>query len=579
MSANFFRPAHVSPDPEYPRTDPGCEYILGITETWFGPLARRLGVEGQRATLEHRRNLYARKSPDGGEVLLPVIDSEGHRPAHGGNFFISKSLNGWIASQPEGMRKQAERHVAEAAKYAVESYLLPEFYVRRKKGGVEHHPAEAMAVIDKHVAGSMGHYLLHILVTVPNIGRAPDGRNQVIDNAPHYDRQGHVSVAFVADVMGRFHREFGLVLSPKLEVKGMEALRGAKTPRAEEIERRIAEKGLPPTSKVRDIVAQETHRPRDPGVTVRELAARTVAWLREKGAEASRAFVAACRATSELYEGAKAKAAVKRAVRQFNRLGRPQSHSDLCTLALREVTRQGARQPGSVAEVERVERIMKGLKVRPERFGLERLEDGKLTSRRIEKARARTERLCAKLSRKRGIPPTDTAFHKLALGQDAPHAHREPPARAIDRRGVRLTQPDPASGVFLRACEADGRRVFLVAGERTAEEARRAYGQRPESAEALARRLGPTPLLDTFLEVRRHRWRSARHAKQLYDQARAPQLVLGRKDVVVIDARDSNRRAVLRIAKKARAARATLILIDDTPQRDRARERGRLPER
>src|SRR5581483_7522535 len=108
-----FRPAALGHDPGYALSDPGHEYLPGVTETWMGPLAARWGIEGRRASLTLREHLYRGIGLDG-EILLPHASGR-FRPVHGGNFHASKSLDAWLVMQDTHTRRKAMRAFAECA--------------------------------------------------------------------------------------------------------------------------------------------------------------------------------------------------------------------------------------------------------------------------------------------------------------------------------------------------------------------------------------------------------------------------------------------------------------------------------
>jgi hypothetical protein len=572
MSNNFYRPAKQSPDPFYPFSDPAWEFVPGAAGLWVGDLARHFRIEGHEVTKEHLKNLHAGRSPDGSQVLIPIVDPDKYVPMHGGNCFISTDLNALIASKAPSVIKTFERPALEAAKEMVEEHLLPKFYARLGADGREHVPVAMMAAIGKHAYGSRGDYLLHVSVTIPAVGKTADGQFFSVDNYPNFKHQKLASLGFAGRVVGKYYRQHGLILSPELEVKGMEAMRGVKTERSEEIRGRLAQKGLPATPETRQYTSQETHRPRDPRVTVHDLINKTRDWIRAKGIDVRRAVVDVYRKTSDLAERRKATAAVKRAARAVDRIGRPVSKADFQKLALREAL-------NGRAQVDRVERLVKDVLKSKARFGLMPLPDGRVTTSRIEKSRATTHRAVQKLSRKRGRQPKPLAYHKLTLGQNAPHARQEEAARGFSRKGMQLAELTPAAAVFVRACMADGRRVLAVAGERTARGLRDALGVSPQDPEALAGRLGKTPRAEAFRAVRRQRWYSLRHLERLTQKARAPKLYLNASDVVVLDTRGVDQHAVRAIAAKAKAAKATLILIDDGPTPARTRSRSQSHQR
>lgn len=336
----FFRAAEVSRDPAYPLSDPGWEYLRDLTDTWFGPLANRLGVQGGRATLEQRTNAYNGLSPDGRTVLLPVPDPGAYRPAIGGNFTTSKWVNAWLPSLDDKARAKAERLFAEAAHETATQHILPDLYQRWGKGGILKVPAESIAVLDVHKTNAAGLYYLHFPLTIATPGRGPDGRMQPLDNYPLMANQEKYSVIFVAKCVGKFHREFGLTLTPALESTGRELLQGVKTPREEQIEQNLAEKGLPHTPKTRQIAAQETHAPRDATLTMTKVLAASRAWLGAKGIDVGRmvrqAAQQAVAKTSNLARQLKAESAIRQVAKVVNERGHPVSRGEFLHLAARQ---------------------------------------------------------------------------------------------------------------------------------------------------------------------------------------------------------------------------------------------------
>lgn len=573
MTPMFFRASNMSPDPAYPLTDLGHEYVPEVAEVWIGPLARRLGVAGQQATAEQRQNIALGMTPDGRTQLVPAPEEGIYRPTHGGNYFISKELNAWIASQDGPTRKEAEWLVLEAANETTQAHLLPAFYVRRGKDGREQLPAEVMAVVDKHVkgGGSRPDYVLHVCLSVPSVGRGPDKRYQPIDNYPVFEGQEVLSLGFAGRVIGKFSRRFGLHLSPELGVKGMEVLRDAKTRRAEEIERYMAERGLPDTPAVREKAAQATHQPRDLRVTLQQLIANTREWARSNGAHALRAVVTKYQRLSELREQSNADGAFKRAANVVERLGHPVSFSTLQRLALREAVGR--------ADVTRVEKLVDRVREKGSAGRLVQLPDGTVTTKRIEASRQKTDRVIAKLAKAGGAPPTRQAFHYLAVGPNGPAVNQEQAALAMDRRGVRLSEPTNALGVLVRAYQYDGRRVFVVASERTQREFTDKVGMRPGLPEELARRLDKRPVSKGIAAARTNRLGPVTKGIKLYIQGRRPELALEKGDVLVIDARHANQHAVLAIAQRARTAGATVIHIADAQPPEQEKTRQRVPGR
>ena len=559
------RPGKQGKDPGYALSDPGAEYIPGLTETWLGPLAALWGVEGQRATLEARTNLFNCKTPDGSREIPLHVAPKNYRPVHGVNSFAGKSLNAWIAGQEPEARERAERLFVKCVVETLKADVLPHLASRVGKGGTSTVPTAALATVHKHVTDSAGHYCLHAYVEVHNVGRCPDGKERAVDNTPLFTKQRMNTMFVESRVAHAFHKEFGLVLRHgpvgTLEVKGLEALRPVKTPRQQQMIAEMLAAKVEPTPAARHWAARKTHLPRDPLLTVAAAVTRTRTWAQAAGVNARAAAVDAARGTSELYEQVKAEKAVRRAVKAVDRIGQRVSREELRAVALCEGVR--AR-----ADPARVDALVTKAAAAPARHGLVRLADGHFSTKGVEQARASWGASLEKLGRKAATPPTQLALDRLHLRERPPAAYAAAKAADLGRSRVAVVDaPSESARAAVDGYRAAGRRVFAVGPGRTAGEVQRLAGTPPEAVEAFARRLGKTPLPQTVRELRRHRWRSADHLGALIRQARRPAVRLERSDVLVLDARHASHRALKDIAAHARRAKATVIVIHEGPLR------------
>lgn len=568
-----FRPAKLGKDPKYAISDPGYEYIPGVTGTFFGPLAARWGIEGKPATLEARTHLYNGLMPNGRWPFLRPDVLKKFRPVHGGNFHSCKDMDLWATQQPDWVRARYERLFCETANEVVREKILPELTTRRGRGGREKLPAEALAVTFVHKEAS-GHYHLHVLVEFHNVGVGPDGQLRALDNKVLFRRQGIYSVEFEAKLFHRVRNEFGLELRPQgrtMGLKGLEHLRDLKTPRQEEMHEELKAKGLPVTPKTLHYAAVKTHRARQDGQTMQQILRRTRLWAYSRGVNANRATVQPRQKFSRWYQEWMALRSVKAAVKAVDKAGRHVSFDEFRRVALRKTA---WRQ----ADPARVDRILADVEARPDAYGLREIDKGVYATLRTEISRARWELSLSALAGKRPRRPSELAMDRLRLSSKPPSLAQERLARQLlRRRAAVIDRPTVAAKVAVDAFRADNRRVFAVAPESTRRQIQRHFDVPVHDPNELAARLGKTSAWDTFIAMRSGpRWRSLEHVERLYKRARAPRLTLTRDDVLLIDARKASHHALKTIARSARKAKATVILIntDVPPARGRTIQRN-----
>lgn len=575
----MFRPAKLGRDPKYGPSDAGHEYVPGVTETFLGPLAQRLGIEGTRATLDARTNLYVGRTPDDSRPLHDRPVSTRYRPVFGGNVHAPKTLAVWMAALPAAEKRRAEALFFKCCAEVTAERMLGQFTSRRGAGGRgTPDPAEVMFVGFKHLTDSAGQYRPHYLIEVHNVGRTPSGRVKCVDGKVLFDKQELFSVEFATRVMTEFHRAFGLVMRPVgrslLEVKGLEGLRGVRTPRQAEIDAELARRGLDDTPRNRDAAARNTHRPRDLKLTVQQAVAATRAWAHAHGVNGRAAYREAKGRVSDWYMDRMAEKAIRWAVKGMNALGEPVGRYGFTVLLLRGVLRYGA-------DPVRVRGVVTRGDNQARRYGVIPLAGELLSTTRIERSRHRAWRAYCRLERKHGVPPSDRVLSKLAV--DGVLGVRVDGAAVAPRRAVTVQEPDETTRVLMNAYRADGRRVHTVASLTRQEETGAELRTGTTPPEAYAARLGRTRVWEAFKEMRRHRWRSAAHVESLWHEARKPKLALNRSDVLVLDTRDANLHALAAIVTHARKAGATVITIGslELPPEARGinRWRGTSPDR
>src|SRR5690606_28049915 len=109
----------------------------------------------------------------------------------------------------------------------------------------------------------------------------------------------------------------------------------------------------------------------------------------------------------------------------------------------------------------------------------------------------------------------------------------------------------------------DNRRVFAVASDATRERIQRHFKVGVQDPNELANKLRRATAWETFLAMRSGpRWRSLEHVEQLRKLAKKPKVVLTKNDVLLIDARRASYHALKTIARCARKAGATVIIIN-----------------
>lgn len=539
----MFRPARMPRDPKYALGDPGHVYIPDLTQTYLGPLAKVLGIHGDYAGLTGRTNLYKGLTPFTAAPLLTGGVPKHYRPVIGGNFHATKTLDIWLSSLPEVERKRAEMLFIECCKEVVEKRILPDMERRTGHAGAgAREKVKAMAVLFQHSTNAAGHYHFHVLVEIHNAGKTPNGEIRALAGDVLFANQGRYSLEVEARVMLAFHKKHNLVLRPNdrgsLEVDGVKADK-IPTLRQTQITQALAQLGLSPTPKNRDRAARHNRQPRDPGLTVAAAAAGTRTWFRARGVDGRRAVLIPFPPTSRLAEDKKAEVAVTRALVKAQRLAARFSFKSLHTVALREALHLRA-DPDRVAA--RMSAIARSSDER-ERYGMRLLPNGLVTTAKIEQAHDRLFEAARQLG-KNGLV--------MSGGGERP---------ATDLRSM------------LAGFAASGSRVHVVAGPATRAELGDATGKRPELPEAFAARLSGTPNKDVFLKALRRPTREAAEA--------APELALGRDDVVVLDVRRTATRAAAHIAETAARVGATVVIIGridpSLPDQTRAQERGIEP--
>lgn len=560
----MFRPAKLGRDPGYGLGDPGHEYIDGVTESWLGPLAQEWGVHGGRATLAERARLYRHRSPDGRTDLLPHVSVDRYRPVHGGVFHSTKTLDAWLVEQSDETRRKAKGIFARCVTEVYEEHIAGNLYARAGRGGTETVPVKTVAAAFVHEVNGANHYHLHVHLEVHNVGRSADGKYRAFDNYPLFQRQQFYSLAFQGRLITALRQELGLSVKQGPAgpvVAGYEHLLRVKTPRQEQIEAKLAEKGIPHTPRSRHYAALETHTRRDPTVTVRDAVSRSLAWLRSKGHQAARTATAAAQATSVLMAERQAERAVKHTVKVMRAAGRHTTVSEFEFMARNAAERRGA-------DLARVEAVLCRVEKQPERFGLTVLKPGVLTCDRIEKSRAKWGGTLGSLADERTRPPGADALRIACARNPKMGAHHVTHAiRAMENR-VQTTREEGPTLKFIQDAHMAGgkkRRVFVVSAETTARPLRHTLKGPVHDPDALAARLGKTPLWPTFLELRRHRIRSLGHAIRLTKQIRKPKERLTRHDLVIIDTRGASHHAVAAVVDKAKKAKAAVIVITPEP--------------
>ncbi len=571
------RPAKLGKDPKYAESDPGARYIPGLSQVWIGMLALVLGIENCRATTEARANLYKGKTPDGTAQLLEFGANPKYRPVFGGNLHAPKSLAAWAAEQPEALRTRFENAFMKAAVEAVREELLPKLQARGGKGGTERMDAATMCTPHFHAVSSDGRYAPHALFEFHNVGLCSDGKFRTLDSSPVYDRQAMVQIAFEARLVSAMYHEFGLVLRPgpkdTLEVKGLEAMRNVETPQRQAMLDEIREAGLPVTPKTLHIAGLKLHLPRNPSATVATAVRTTVAWVRKAGVDVRTAVVERVRKTNELIETKRAEVAIGRAVRAADNLGIHFTQADLKHFAIVEARRVGADPAMVDTQVSEVFRS-------PKKFGIYPEAPGKFTTAGIELARRQTELAVKALAKRRGKQPSARAVNSLRIGPGSAPSNALAGMAAFGRRGTVVSEPTAALGHWVEAHRRDGRRVIAAAADPVAPQLAKVLDGRPDHPDVLAARLGKPTVLKTVRRLRKTRWRSPAHFRELVRAARRPDLVFDRDDVVVIDERHVSHRSVAAVCRAARKARATVVLIRnpaDGPSQNLTRDLTRGP--
>ncbi len=579
-----WRPAKMGRDPRYAETDPGHEYIEGVTQTWLGPLAERWEIAGQKATLDQRNLLYQGLSPLTKEPLLPHVKPETYRPVHGGSLHASQSLDAWLCGlkEPE-KRKQAEKVFMECAAETVKETVLKEAYGRTGHAGKDRVPVETLGVVFKHTLSSDGKYHLHAHVERHNIGRDPSGKLRAVDNHEAFGHQTAYTTVFHDKLIEAFHRQLNVPLrvtpEGRLEVLGVD-VRGVKTERQEKIDQELERKGLPRTPKTLHWAAQNTHRDRtgDEKTTTEEAAQKTRAWYEGRGVNLGAIFEKVREWGSEYAQEKRAGKAVAAAVALIEGTGIPVSDTVFRVNALHEARTLNVNTDYAEAFITKV-------LAKPERAGLVRLESGLLSTPAVEAARGGWGREFTRLEKKRPSPPSEKAFARTRVEGDRPRLEDIEAGRKLtEKRAVRIDRPSAAAREAIAAYRASGRRVHAVAGDLSAREVRALTGTGVQHPDAFAARVGKTGAWEVFLEVRRHRWKSVGHGLELMAKARRPKLELTTRDVLVIDVRSAGHHVTKAALTAARKAKATVVLISPEPvvtQRDRgpSQEKSQGPER
>ena len=573
----MFRPATAGRRPGYALSDPGHEYIPDVTECWLGPLADEWHLRLSRATLTERDNLYRHKSPDGRTDLLPHVELKRYRPVHAAVFHASKSFNAWLVEQAPQVRQRAKAVFARCAAEIFEQEIALDLRARTQKDGRGSVAVKTIAVAFVHETNAAGHYHLHVHLEIHNVGRSADGKYRAVDNKPLYRDQRLYSMAFQVKVMNAVYREFGLETRPGpkgLSIKGYEALRDVKTPRQEQIEARLDELNLAPTPKARARASRDTHARRDPKLTVAEALRRSVAWLKAKGLAHLRAVVAKVKETSILREERLAERSIRKAVRVVSGAGRNVTYREFCMLARFEA---GVRR----VSAPHFERELAAIKNRPGRYGMSAVAPGLLTTDRIERSRAKWGRAVSAQALAWAKPPRASAVRAARVKNAGLPVEEVATAVSAMRKRVHVAEGlSPGHKVMHDAYRADRRRrVFVVSGEGSAAQLRRVVGSPVQDADAFATRLETTPLWDTFLELRRHRWRSLDHVGRLTKQIRQPAERLTRRDLVILDARGTSQHAVAKIVACARKAKASVVVITNLGVIEQHRPLDRGPSR
>lgn len=570
------RPAKLSRDPGYGLSDPGAEYVENVLGCWLGPLAKRLGVEGKEATLEGRTNVFSGLDPSGRVRLFNVDDPKKFRPVIGGNFFAPKSLCAWLAFAPDKTRREVERAYAEEVKATVLEKILPDLKARAKKAGRELQPAELMCFIDKHTTDSAGQYRLHYQVSIVARGRCADAVFRSLDNSPLFEKQWAYSLDTDSRIAPRLLEEQGIALKPgpsgTLEVDGLEDFRRVETPMRERIMKALKEAGRKVTAKTIHFEALRQRGAEKVRVATETALANTREWVRQAGVDVRKAVIRRTPKPNELLKQKAAELAVWKAKRLVDAVGVPVTRSEFALLAKAEGTRLFAnpvRVDARIAEVFR----------HPLEHGMFPAGPGRVTTDGIEAARRKADTAVTKMAKRRARRPSRRAIASLSIGPTPAAAHQVATAlRQFTRRATRLDAPTPALGHFVRAHQADGRRVITAGAPQHAAEFARAVDRRPEHPDVLAARLDKPGVWKSFLRLRSVRWKSFDHFVEVAKASRRPDLKLTKDDVVVLDARHANQRAVATICKAAKKARAQLVIINnpaDTPELARAKNRPR----
>lgn len=572
----MWRPATLGRDVDYAPADPGHEYLPGFTESFFGPLAVEWGIYGVRSTRTLRANLYRGMTPDGTRQLLTRLDFEKYRPVVGGNFHATLSLDAWLASQPEAVRNRAERLFAQAAR-EVADRILEQLTDRGRSGApAGETPVKTLATLYLHKTNSIGHYHLHALLEIHNLGLRPDGTYRALDNSPLFDGQGMFSVEFAARLRHLLYREFGLVTKfteKGLEVEGLEALRGLKTPRREQMEREIAEKGLPVTPKTLHWAGMKTHAARDTALTVGAAVSRFLGWLRTKLAEKVTTRSEGVRTTSLLREQRKADDAVRAAAKAVSRGGTHVSDQQLGNLALYAGLQTGV-------DPKLLDSALASAAQDPARFGLTLLPNGSYSTTKVEKSRARWGRAVTRLRELKPIPPSEAAMSVARVRHSSmPTHHFEYAVTVAWSRGFVASAPQPGLVLVADAFRAAHRTVHIVSATQTKREMQAAFQTPVGDVHAFAQRLGKPPWRDAMREVSRKKAWTIRAVYREWCRARRPKVRLTRRDLVVVDARYASHHAVRDILCVARAAGATVHMISELPVLTRAREHSANQDR